>query len=110
MIQHGNDRENAGASLFSPTAPALRSRPFRAEHGTRELPVEQVDQRPHEKGRDYRTRAKKSDAKGIFLLTTQTSDWFEGMGFKLSSVSSIPEQRKAIWPPERGSVVYRLEG
>ena len=55
-------------------------------------------------------RAKKSGASGIFLLTTQTSDWFEGLGFKLSSVASIPEQRKAIWTPERGSVVYRLEG
>ena len=55
-------------------------------------------------------RAKKSKAAGVFLLTTQTSDWFEGMGFKLSSLSSIPEQRKAIWTPERGSVVYRLEG
>ena len=55
-------------------------------------------------------RAKKSGASGIFLLTTQTSDWFEGLGFRLSSVSSIPEQRKAIWTPERGSVVYRLEG
>ena len=55
-------------------------------------------------------RARKSGAGGIFLLTTQTSDWFEGMGFKLSSVASIPEQRKAIWTPERGSVVYRLEG
>ena len=54
-------------------------------------------------------RAKKSGASGIFLLTTQTSDWFEGLGFRLSSVSSIPEQRKAIWTPERGSVVYRLE-
>ncbi len=55
-------------------------------------------------------RAKRTGAAGVFLLTTQTSDWFEGMGFKLSSLSSIPEQRKAIWTPERGSVVYRLEG
>ncbi len=54
-------------------------------------------------------RARKSGAKEIFLLTTQTSDWFESMGFKMSSISSLPEQRKAIWTPERGSVVYRLE-
>lgn len=53
-------------------------------------------------------RARRSGARDIFLLTTQTSDWFESMGFRLSSIASLPEQRKAIWTPERGSVVYRL--
>ncbi len=54
-------------------------------------------------------RAKSLKAKSIFLLTTQTSDWFESLGFKPSTVSSLPEQRKSMWTPERGSVVYRLE-
>lgn len=54
-------------------------------------------------------RARQNKASSIFLLTTQTSDWFESMGFKISNISSLPEQRKAIWTPERGSVVYRLE-
>ena len=46
-------------------------------------------------------------ATGIFLLTTQTSDWFENLGFTPSDVSTLPQQRKAKWTPERGSKVLR---
>lgn len=52
-------------------------------------------------------RAKDQNAKGLFLLTTQTSDWFENLGFVPSEVSSLPEKRKEKWTPERGSKVLR---
>ena len=49
------------------------------------------------------------NAKSIFLLTTQTSDWFESLNFKPDSIDSIPEERKKIWSKGRGSKVMRLK-
>lgn len=54
-------------------------------------------------------RAKEKNAAGLFLLTTQTSDWFENLGFEESDIDSLPNQRKASWTPERGSKVLRLK-
>lgn len=54
-------------------------------------------------------KAKKAGAKSVFLLTTQTADWFEKLGFEYSEISSIPEQRRQTWSPERGSKVMRLK-
>lgn len=53
-------------------------------------------------------RAKKIKAKSVFLLTTKTADWFEKFGFSADEISSLPEKRRAIWNPARGSKVYRL--
>lgn len=55
-------------------------------------------------------RAHDAGCKDIFLLTTQTTDWFESLGFKLSDVSTLPQKRKALWTPERGSRVLRYAG
>lgn len=52
-------------------------------------------------------KAKADKIKDVFILTTQASDWFEKLGFALSSVDTLPEERRAIWTPERGSKVYR---
>ncbi len=54
-------------------------------------------------------KAKRNGAKSVFILTTQTSDWFQQLGFSPSSdISSLPEKRKSIWTPERGSKLMRL--
>lgn len=53
-------------------------------------------------------RAKKRNASGIFLLTTQAADWFESLGFKNSNVSSLPDERKKLWNSDRGSKVLRF--
>ena len=53
-------------------------------------------------------KAKSSGAKSVFIMTTQASDWFEKIGFAEDKIESIPEERKKIWSPERGSKVYRL--
>ena len=55
------------------------------------------------------SRARNQQAKSIFLLTTQTSDWFETLGFVQSEVSTLPEKRKQLWTPQRGSKVMRLK-
>lgn len=55
-------------------------------------------------------KARKGNCKGLFLLTTQTSDWFESLGFVSSEVSTLPQQRKEKWNPNRGSKVLRYSG
>ena len=45
--------------------------------------------------------------KSVFVMTTQTADFFEKLGFAPDSIDSIPPERKKLWNPERGSKVYR---
>lgn len=54
-------------------------------------------------------RAKQVHAKSIFLLTTQTSDWFENLGFVQTDISSLPKKRRDAWTPQRGSKALRLD-
>lgn len=53
-------------------------------------------------------RAKNHNLKSVFVLTTQTSDWFENIGFKPDSIQSLPEKRKQLWTPNRNSKVFRM--
>lgn len=54
-------------------------------------------------------RARKNKLKSVFILTTQAADWFETLGFAPSDISTLPEKRRQIWSPERGSKLYRLQ-
>ena len=53
-------------------------------------------------------KAKEKNIQSVFILTTQTSDWFEKLGFKISTVDSLPQERKEKWTKERGSKVLRI--
>lgn len=53
-------------------------------------------------------KAKQMNLKSVFVLTTQTADWFEQLGFTVSTVESLPDERRKKWTPERGSKVLRL--
>lgn len=53
-------------------------------------------------------KAKEKNIHSVFILTTQTSDWFEKLGFKISTVDSLPQERKEKWTKERGSKVLRI--
>lgn len=53
-------------------------------------------------------KAKTINLESIFILTTQTADWFESQGFKADSVDSLPEKRRKMWNEKRGSKVFRL--
>ena len=53
-------------------------------------------------------KAKTINLESIFILTTQTADWFESQGFKADSVASLPEKRRKMWNEKRGSKVFRL--
>lgn len=54
-------------------------------------------------------KAKENKLSSVFILTTQTSDWFEKLGFALSTVDSLPAKRKEKWTKERGSKVLRID-
>ena len=53
-------------------------------------------------------KSKSLGAKSVFIMTTQSADWFEKLGFVQDKIESIPAARKSIWTPERNSKVYRL--
>ncbi|MCR4789780.1 MAG: amino-acid N-acetyltransferase [Treponemataceae bacterium] len=53
-------------------------------------------------------KAKNLGIESVFVMTTQTSDWFEKIGFKADQIETLPEKRRAIWTPERGSKIFRL--
>lgn len=54
-------------------------------------------------------KAKSINLESVFILTTQTADWFESQGFKADSIESLPERRRQEWNPKRGSKVFRLK-
>jgi amino-acid N-acetyltransferase len=54
-------------------------------------------------------KAKKSGLRRVFVLTTQSQDWFESLGFKESSVDSLPEKKRKIYDQSRRSKVFALD-
>ncbi len=54
-------------------------------------------------------QAEQANASSIFIMTTQTADWFEQLGFEEDSIDSLPEERRAIWNRARNSKVFRLK-
>jgi len=54
-------------------------------------------------------KAKKSGMRRVFVLTTQTQDWFESLGFKETTVETLPEQKRKVYDLSRKSNVFALE-
>ncbi len=54
-------------------------------------------------------QAGEGEASSIFIMTTQTADWFEQLGFEEDVLESIPEARRKLWDSRRASKVYRLK-
>lgn len=54
-------------------------------------------------------KAKSINLRSIFIMTTQTADWFEKQGFIPDDISTLPEERRKVWNPERGSKLFRLK-
>jgi amino-acid N-acetyltransferase len=46
-------------------------------------------------------RAEKQGLSRVFVLTTQTQDWFEFLGFREDSVENLPEQRRKNYDRSR---------
>ena len=53
-------------------------------------------------------KAKTVSIESVFILTTQTADWFEKQGFVPDKIESLPEKRRKLWNPQRGSKLFRL--
>jgi amino-acid N-acetyltransferase len=43
------------------------------------------------------------------VLTTQSQDWFESLGFKETSVETLPEQKRKAYDQSRNSKAFALE-
>jgi amino-acid N-acetyltransferase len=54
-------------------------------------------------------RAKKAGLSRVFVLTTHTQDWFELLGFRESTVESLPEKRRKMYDQIRKSKIFALE-
>ncbi|MCL2210085.1 MAG: amino-acid N-acetyltransferase [Treponema sp.] len=54
-------------------------------------------------------KARKNRMRRVFVLTTQTQDWFESMGFREAPVDSLPEQKRKVYDQNRNSKVFALE-
>jgi amino-acid N-acetyltransferase len=53
-------------------------------------------------------KARKSKMKRVFVLTTQSQDWFETLGFKETPVETLPEQKRKVYDQTRNSKVFAL--
>jgi amino-acid N-acetyltransferase len=42
----------------------------------------------------------------VFLLTTQTSDWFAELGFERGEITDLPPEKAAAYDQRRGSLVF----
>ena len=54
-------------------------------------------------------KAKSISIESVFVLTTQTADWFEKQGFIPDKIETLPQKRREKWTPERGSKLFRLK-
>ncbi|GMO58365.1 MAG: amino-acid N-acetyltransferase [Treponemataceae bacterium] len=53
-------------------------------------------------------KAKQFGAKSVFVLTSQTADWFESLDFTKTDIETLPSERKAVWDKKRTSKPYRI--
>jgi len=54
-------------------------------------------------------KAVKRNLRRVFVLTTQSQDWFESLGFKEATVDSLPQKKRKIYDQSRNSKVFALE-
>jgi amino-acid N-acetyltransferase len=50
-------------------------------------------------------RAKQESARSLFVLTTQTSEWFKEQGFVEADVANLPGKKQDLYNWQRGSLV-----
>ncbi|MDR3335833.1 MAG: GNAT family N-acetyltransferase, partial [Treponema sp.] len=54
-------------------------------------------------------RAERQGLRRVFVLTTQTQDWFEFLGFREDSAESLPERKRRAYDRTRKSKVFVLD-
>ena len=58
--------------------------------------------------RYFLDKAKKQDYKRVFVLTTNSPDWFESLGFQEAAVETLPEMKRQAYDQNRNSKVFSL--
>ncbi|MBF9018728.1 MULTISPECIES: amino-acid N-acetyltransferase [unclassified Oceanispirochaeta] len=55
-------------------------------------------------------QAQNKGLKRVFVLTTQTSDWFQNLGFETADVEDLPEEKRSQYNKDRNSrvLMYRF--
>jgi amino-acid N-acetyltransferase len=56
--------------------------------------------------RTLEPEARNQGIEALFVLTTQTSLWFEERGFKAGSVDELPTEKKSLYNLQRNSKVF----
>ena len=54
-------------------------------------------------------KARKANLRQVFLLTTQTQDWFESLGFTEAALEILPKQKRKVYDQSRKSKIFALE-
>ncbi len=54
-------------------------------------------------------KARKQKLRRVFVLTTKTHDWFELLGFKESSLESLPNRKRTHYDTQRKSKIFSLD-
>jgi len=54
-------------------------------------------------------KGRKLNMRRVFVLTTQSQDWFESLGFKEVTVDTLPAQKRAVYDYNRKSKIFALE-
>ncbi|TVR71546.1 MAG: amino-acid N-acetyltransferase [Spirochaetaceae bacterium] len=53
--------------------------------------------------------ARERGLRGVFVLTTQTADWFESIGFRRVAPGKLPEEKRRRYDLDRNSVILYLK-
>jgi len=53
-------------------------------------------------------KARKADMARVFVLTTQTQDWFESLGFHEAPLDTLPPRKRQTYDPSRKSKAFTL--
>ena len=56
---------------------------------------------------EIESRARKHRLSALFLLTTKTAGWFLERGYRPSTISALPQEKRALYNYHRNSQVYR---
>lgn len=52
--------------------------------------------------------ARNRGLRGVFVLTTQTGDWFESIGFRRVAPATLPEEKRRRYDLDRNSLILHL--
>lgn len=99
----GHERRVIGCGALYPYASdksaelaCLAVNPFYRDGGRGERILQYAERKAREEG-----------IKSLFVLSTRTMQWFIERGFSEASLADLPEERRAVYNPDRRSKIFR---